>query len=565
MEKRTGLTFSFIFALGAFFRLLNLQYFHGLDTDEAIYAQIVFAVTRGYTLYSAIGFVHPPVYPVLVYPFVLISPTLLTVRLFNVALSLAIVCLIFYLCKMIYTVKVALLASSIYALYPLVIYSNKLALMETSLTFFITMTFCLFAKYFKEKNLKYLCLSGLCAGVSLMTKYTALLFIVALVFFATIRVFREKIKLLFFFVASAIVFPLMVVFFLLVGGLWPYFFLQAISWQLIRFGMPLSERFYFFSLILASLLPLILIAVLNFRRNLGDWRGEMVMSWFLLPLIMLGFSRIVFLHYGFSLMPPIAILAALSIDRYIPSKFRYQTFNFKYIRKIAVFLLTVILILIVIGRFVNVFYGVQWFFVENVVGTQREAEYMQVQMNVSAYIKNVTTVNDKLWSTDASIGFLSQRLLVAPDSKYWRFQGFFQDVWGYGWTPDDYRGPIAGYPTGLFSLQDILKAWEKEDPKVILFIRTSWVDYFIWNGINNTFHKEEGLAEYITSNYHIGSKFFNQTIEVWIKNTSMQQSLPRNAPVTSETPGYETVFVPSLSVHPSWKNYKSFNGSKSLL
>jgi len=518
MEKRNLLVFSLIFVFGAFFRLLNLQYFHALDTDEAIYAQIVFAMTKGYTLYSTIGFVHPPVYPVLEYPFVLISPTIMTVRLFNVALSLAIVLLIFYLCKMIYSEKVALLASAIYALYPLVIYSNKLALIENSLTFFVTLTFCLFAKYVKEKHQKYLFLSGFFAGVSLMTKYTALLFIVALVCFATIRIFKKNIKLLFLFAASAMVLPLMVVLFLFVAGLWPYFFLQAISWQLIRFGMPLAERFWFFSLILASLLPLILVAALNFHHNLGDWRREMVMSWFFLPLVMLVFSRIVFLHYGFSFMPPIVILAALSIDQYIPSKFRYQTFNFKHVRNIVVALLTIILILIIIGRFVNVFYGIQWFFVDNVVGTQRETEYMQVQMDVSAYIKNITNANDKIWSTDASFGFLSQRLLVTPDSEYWKFQGFFQDVWGYGWTPADYRGPIAGYPNGLFTLQDIRRAWEKEKPKVILVIRTSWVDYFIWNGINNTYHKEDGLANYIKSNYYISSKFYNQTLEIWNRN-----------------------------------------------
>lgn len=528
MEKRSVLAFSFILVLGASFRLLNLQYFHGLDTDEAIYAQIVFAMTKGYALYSTVGFVHPPVYPALAYPFVLISPTLMTFRLLNVVLSLAVVCLIFYLCKMIYTEKVALFASAIYAFYPLIIYSNKLALIENSLTFFVMLTFCLFAKYFKEKDQKYLYLSGLFAGISFMTKYTALFFIVALVFFATVRVFKKKIKLLFFFLASVAVFPLMIVLILLADGLWPYFFLQAISWQLIRFGMPLQERFWFLSLVIASLLPLILVALPDFRRNLGDLRGEMVMCWFFLPLVMLAFSKIVFLHYGFSLMPPVAILAALSIDRYIPSKFRHQTFNFKHARNAATTLLTIVLILIIIGRFVNVFYGIQWFFVENVVGTQYQREYMQAQMDVSAYIKNITNVNDKIWSTDASFGFLSQRLLVAPDSQYWRFQGFFQDVWSYGWTPNDYRGPIPGYPNGLFTLQDILQAWKKEEPKLVLVIRTSSVDYFIWYGINDPNHKEEGLAQYIKLNYHVGSRFYNQTIEVWIRNTSIEQYFPEN-------------------------------------
>lgn len=522
MEKRSIIAFSFIFVLGALFRLVNLLYFHSLDTDEAIYAQIVFAMTKGYTLYSKIGFVHPPVYPSLVYPFVLISPTLTTIRLFNVVIGLAIVILIFFLCKTIYTVKVALLASTIYALYPLAIYSNKLGLIDNLLTFFITLMYLFFAKYAKEKKVEYLCLSGLFAGISFMTKYTAILFIGALVLFAVIRFFRKKISHLFLFLASAAAFPLSVMLFLFVSGLWPFFFVQAITWQLIRFGMPLSERAWFIGLIIASLSSLILVAALNFRRNLGDWRGEMVMSWFLIPLVMLAFSRIVFLHYGFSLMPSVAILAALSIAHYIPGKFRNPTLGFKYLKRIAAVLLMLVLILVVLGRFVNVFYGIQWFFVENVVGTDREREYLQVQMNVSAYIKNVTNVNDKIWSSDASFGFLSQRLLVAPDKDYWRFQGFFQDVWGYAWSPDDYRGPISGYPNGLFSLQDIQRGWEKERPKVILIIENSWVDYFIWNGINNDYHKEAGLAEYVKTNYRLDTVFGSQSsvddipIQAWM-------------------------------------------------
>jgi len=527
MDKKSILALSFVFVSGAFLRLLNLQYFHALDTDEAIYAQIVFAMTRGQTLYRTVGFVHPPIYPALEYPFVMINPTLFTVRIFNIALGLAIIYVIFHLCKMIYTFKVALLASSIYALYPVAIYSNKLALIENTLTFFVTLAFFFFAMYVKQRNQKYLYLSGLFAGLSFMTKYTAALFIVALVLFAILRVFKRKFVPLLSFMASMTVFPVLVAILLMTSNVWPFFYVEAVGWQLIRFGMPLSEKFWFFGLIIASLSPLILVAILNFRRNFGDWRGEMMMSWFFVPLIILAFSGIVFLHYGFSLLPPLAILAALSIDRYVPSKIENPIFNRKRVTKIATALLTMILILVVVGRFANLTYGMQWFFIENVLGTERENRYAQAQTDVSSYIMNVTSANDKIWSTDASFGFLSQRLLVTPNSEYWKFQGFFQDVWGYGWSPQDYRGPIPGFPNGLFTIQNILEAWKAEKPKLLLVIRTSWVDYFIWNGIYNSDHKEAGLADYITSNYQIASKFYNNTIEVWIQNRPIESTLVR--------------------------------------
>lgn len=533
MEKRSFFIFLFILGSGAFLRVYSLVYFHGLDTDEAIYAQVVFAMIKGHTLYRDIGFVHPPIYPSLEYPFMLISPNLFTFRLLNVIFGMAIVCLIFFICKMLFTIKIALIASAIYAFYPIAIYSNKLALIENFLTFFITLTFGLFATYLKERNVKYLFLSGLLAGISFMTKYTALLFIGSLVLFTTYKISRKKIQHLFLFIVGAAVFPSLIFLLLVANGLWSYFFTQTVSWHLIRFGQPLSEKLWFFCMILVSFLPLLLAAIPGLRRNTRDWRHELIMFWFFAPLVILALSKIVFLHYGFPLLPPVAILAAVSIHRYAPRIFRHPTFDTGYVRRIIGTVLAVVLILIVIGRFVNVLYGIQWFFADNVWGTAGQMAYMQAQMEVGDYIKRITNANDTIWSSDASFGFLSQRLLVAPDSQYWKFQGFFQDVWGYGWTLDDYRGPIPGYSNGLFTLEDVLNAWKKEEPRIILVLRNSWVDHLIWNGINNTYHKEEGLADYITSNYYLSSKFYNQTIEVWINKTSTKQHLIEEASFTS--------------------------------
>lgn len=518
MENRKVCIFLLILIFGVSLRLFNLVYFHALDTDEAIYAQIVFAMTKGYTLYRDVGFVHPPVYPSLEYAFLLINSSLFTLRLFNIILGIAIICLIFYISKMLYSLETALFASAIYAFYPIAIYSNKLALIENCLTFFLTLMFVFFAIYLKKRNVKYLFLSGLFAGISFMTKYTALLFIVAPILFAALDISKGKIRHLFLFIAATAFFPLVILVFLLVNGLWPYFFTQAIDWQLIRFGMPLSEKLWFFGLVLVSVLPLLLIAIPILLRDRRDWRAKLIMSWFFLPLVMLALSKIVFFHYGFSLMPPISILAAVSMSRYTPSIFRHSVINLKHVRKIVAVSLATILILTIIGRFTSAHYGTEWFFAENIFGTEYQREVMQNQMEVAAYIKNITDADEKIWTSEASLGFLSQRLLVTPASEYYKFQGFYQDVWGYGWTPDDYRGPIPGHPNGLFSLKDIENAWKKEGPRVLVVIRTSWVDYFIWNGINNSYHKEEGLADYIRSNYSLGSKFNNQTIEVWIRN-----------------------------------------------
>jgi hypothetical protein len=109
-------------------------------------------------------------------------------------------------------------------------------------------------------------------------------------------------------------------------------------------------------------------------------------------------------------------------------------------------------------------------------------------------------------------------MILAPNSEYWKFQGFFQDVWGYAWTREDYRGPIPGYPEGLVTLDNIREAWEIEKPKVILFLKTSLVDQFIWDGISNPYTTQEGLAIYVRSHYYSISQSSFEDVEVWVRN-----------------------------------------------
>lgn len=77
-----------ILLIAAALRIYNLVYFHDLDSDEAVYAQATFALSRGLLPYKEVFLAHPPVYYYLAYPFVLSSPSVYSFRLFNVILSL---------------------------------------------------------------------------------------------------------------------------------------------------------------------------------------------------------------------------------------------------------------------------------------------------------------------------------------------------------------------------------------------------------------------------------------------------------------------------------------------
>jgi hypothetical protein len=55
---------------------------------------------------------------------------------------------------------------------------------------------------------------------------------------------------------------------------------------------------------------------------------------------------------------------------------------------------------------------------------------VRTKMEVAEYIRNITKEDDKIWTTEADIAFFAQRLIVTPNSTMWKYQGFYEDVWG---------------------------------------------------------------------------------------------------------------------------------------
>lgn len=504
-------------SIGALLRFFNLLGFHALQSDEAIYSQAAFAFSKGYIPYKDVFFAHPPVSLFLNGLALTINPSLVSLRVLNVFFGLATILLIFYLGRLLYSEKIGLIAGALYAFYPLAIFSNKLVLVENSQTFFALLAVILFVKFLTRNHAKYLILSGFIAGVSLMTKYTSILFIGALIIFGLFRFGRDKIKKTAYFVASVSIFPLVALAFLLTSGSWLYFYTQTVVWQGIRFGMPVYEKLFFFGQIVGSLLPLLFLAIPAIIVGGREWKKELIAMLFLLPLGSLVFSKVIFLQYSFLLLPPVSILAALAIDIFHQNVGAVTIIDRRKILKWISLLATLVSVACAIVIMTNASVGIRWLFFESYAGNSDQAALVNEQMLAGDYVRSITKTDDKIWTTDASIAFFAQRIIVSPCSEFWRFQGFFQDVWAYSWTVDDYRGPISGYPQGLITLNDIKCAWGRSSPKVIVIIRTSNVDYFIWNGINNAYHDEQGLGSYIKHHYFLGRTFDDNNIEIWIK------------------------------------------------
>lgn len=520
-----------VLLLGLLMRTFNLLYFHTLDTDEAIYVQTMYSVTQGLTPYRDVFFAHPPFYLFYGNLILGLAPNLWVWRFSNVILGLSTVVLLYFLGRNLYDRKLAVIASAIYAFYPLIVYTNKLGLLENLQTLLLTAMFLLFSKYNQLTSKRYLYFSGVLGGLSLMTKYSSLYVMGGLLLYMIYK--RVRINGVVVFLLGVFTSTTSVLGPIILSGLWPDFYVETIGWQFIRFEMSSFEKFWSFFQFIAATFPLLLLAaptIANPRKD-GD---KIMLLWFGIPMVSMVFGKVLFLQHLLIVLAPYSLLAARSLQD-LPaalSKLRgtdvgktpyIPRFTRSAMRKFLIRLILLLIIVTETSLLIRQYYGDDPLFLGLQFGSPVMTEATQAQILAASYISNITAPGDKIWTTDAGIAFLAQRTIAIPDVRYWRFQGFFQDVWGY--SGSSYRGPLPSYPLGLLSLGEILATLQKYNPEVLVIVRTSSVDHYIWQGISNENHRETGLAEYIRRAYHlgpelngIGSTFYPQNIEIWVRN-----------------------------------------------
>ncbi len=490
MQKIILLSLLFVLTIGMALRFYNLAYFHHMAADESVYVQAVFAMIRGYLPYRDVFIAHPLVYFLIEYPFIRLYPSLLMARSISVFLSLGTILLIFYIAKNLYSENVAILATALFALSSYAIYCNKLAIVENAVLFFITLSLYFFFKHYKSDCKKHLFLSGLFAGVAFISKYSATFVIIVLMLLIAVK----SVKKLSFFVAFASIAPLVFISSLFLFGVYPYWYVQTVSLQLIRFSLPLSFKMFELGVYHALTLPLVIMAIpVMIHRKVRE--DAVLTALYVMPFLIMCFGKVLFTHYFLMLTPMLCILAARGLDQYFIRPEGFRKINAKLLVVLAIFI-------------VHLCFSSSIF-----VGSAQSEFAVRLKMEVADYIRSITREDDKIWTTEADIAFFAQRLIVAPNSTMWKYQGFYEDVWGYMGT--SYVGQFAGYSGGLISLMEIRQALESEKPKVVVIMQHKLADMLIWNGINNPAYKEDGLADYISTHYRLERSLYD--IHVYVR------------------------------------------------
>lgn len=346
--KLAVIWFPAVAAVGLFLRVYNLNLIP-VFADEAIYvrwAQVMRAEPSLRFLPLSDG--KQPLFMWIVMPALkFISDPLIAGRLVSVAVGMGTLLGVFVLSQMLFkSKKVSLLASAFYAISPFAIFFDRMALVDSMLSFFGIWLFIFAVLSIKHARADYAMLGGFAFGAALITKSPAIFFaaLLPLLLIFTpngskskklkINLLRSTFYLIIIFVIGYVIYNIL--------RLGPNF--QMINSRNGDYIYPLSHVFenptdpllgnlttalgWLQSMAPSAILFLALGAVfvnfLKFKRA-----NLLLLAWIAFPLVVQSeYARVFTARYILFVIPPLAILSASIIQRLKKSPYLYMVYAF---------------------------------------------------------------------------------------------------------------------------------------------------------------------------------------------------------------------------------------------
>jgi hypothetical protein len=283
---------------------------------------------------------------------------------------------------------------------------------------------------------------------------------------------------------------------LLAQGALPQFCVQNVSFQMLRSPDTLEGRIGEILFYVNFMLPLIALAVLGAVYSVKTAKAKNDSLFFLLPalyfvgfLLMIFFTNTTMKHYFFYLTPYLVILSFMAFPLLREWLFGPRS------RKVAT-LAFLLLFGVAIQQTLSVTYTqtLPWFHQNN---------YNDVEYYVGKRVADLTSANDKIWTSEGAIALYADRLIAPPNSTSfpWHMLFEFELVNSSSFA----NGEVA---TGLYSseplrLKQFAESWQANHVKVIVMIRgRGWLPYpdeLLWDGIAG----QEGVANYVQTNFEL--------------------------------------------------------------
>jgi 4-amino-4-deoxy-L-arabinose transferase-like glycosyltransferase len=175
----------------AFFLLLNLSYM-AVQWDEVTHLNGGLLLLRGnFHDYFAFNAFYPPMFDLITTAFFGIGGvSVFTGRLVSVVFALLSVWIVFETANKMFGQKTALVAGILLALMPGVVWLSRVAMIETMLMFFFTVTMFFFFSWMRTHRNRDLILSGVTLGVGFLVKYQML--VAAIIMIVTILILSRN-------------------------------------------------------------------------------------------------------------------------------------------------------------------------------------------------------------------------------------------------------------------------------------------------------------------------------------------------------------------------------------
>ena len=170
-----------IFAI-AYAAVLILSTTHyPLDWDEVVHLNGAVALQAGHFTSFVNSAFYPPLFDCLtVFSFYAFGVSLFSARLVSVMFAFLSLWVVFELTQKMFDSKTALLAAVLLAVMPGFFWLSRLALLETMLLFFLTLSLLLFYLWLQNKQDRYMVLAGLSVGLGILTKYQMVVAVVVM-------------------------------------------------------------------------------------------------------------------------------------------------------------------------------------------------------------------------------------------------------------------------------------------------------------------------------------------------------------------------------------------------
>ena len=185
LSNRDFFLLCFLVFLSFFIRVLSLHFFHFIASGGGSADSVAYAITgknlfsgKGFSYQGTVQLVHPPLYPILIGFFWLLTNNLeFSGQVVSAIAGGLLVIPVYYFAKATYGRRVGLLSAIFVVICPILVYGSTETFSESLYTLFLISSIALVWKALSSRNLLWISLAGLTTGLSFLTHPLGILFV----------------------------------------------------------------------------------------------------------------------------------------------------------------------------------------------------------------------------------------------------------------------------------------------------------------------------------------------------------------------------------------------------